>query len=267
MELQKGPRRKATPLEPEKDIAAGTRTLVVGPYLVRSSRTALGSAKAELYSNTRSPHARLEEASGLAAAIDLDVVRATTIMLQALRPATYLGKGKVEELGEFVRDEKIDLVVMDCALSPVQQRNLEKVWLAKVIDRTGLVLEIFGRRARTKEGTLQVELAHLGYQKSRLARWTGRNPDRGRPALPMPESQRCSTRMTKAEVLAEDMLFATLDPTTRAISLPHGCQAILSPIQSDLFQTFRRHSSRHFALRWKMSLKRIFCFTCVTFPK
>lgn len=283
MELQKGPRRKATPLEPEKDIAAGTRTFVVGPYLVRSSRTAPGSAKAELYGNTRSPHARLEEASGLAAAIDLDVVRATTIMLQALRPATYLGKGKVEELGEFVRDEKIDLVVMDCALSPVQQRNLEKVWLAKVIDRTGLILEIFGRRARTKEGTLQVELAHLGYQKSRLVRtWTHLERQRGgygflggpgetqieadrrmiqermiriehdletvvqtrslhrkkRKRVPYPVialvgytnagKSTLFNRMTKAEVLAEDMLFATLDPTTRAISLPHGGQAILS---------------------------------------
>lgn len=283
MELQKGPRRKATPLEPEKDIAAGTRTLVVGPYLVRSQRTISGHAKPELYGNTRSPEARLEEASGLAAAIDLNVVRAANVMLQALRPATFIGKGKVEELGEYVREEEIDLVVMDCALSPVQQRNLEKVWHAKVIDRTGLILEIFGRRARTKEGTLQVELAHLGYQKSRLVRtWTHLERQRGgygflggpgetqieadrrmiqermiriehdletvvqtrslhrkkRKRVPYPVialvgytnagKSTLFNRMTKAEVLAEDMLFATLDPTTRAIGLPHGGQAILS---------------------------------------
>jgi len=283
MELQKGPRRKATPLEPEKDIAAGTRTLVVGPYLVRSQKTLSSHVKPELYSNTRSPEARLDEASGLAAAIDLNVIRATNVMLQALRPSTFIGKGKVEELGEYIHEEEIDLVVMDCALSPVQQRNLEKVWRAKVIDRTGLILEIFGRRARTKEGTLQVELAHLGYQKSRLVRtWTHLERQRGgygflggpgetqieadrrmiqermlriehdletvvqtrslhrkkRKRVPYPVialvgytnagKSTLFNRMTKAEVLAEDMLFATLDPTTRAIGLPHGGQAILS---------------------------------------
>src|SRR5689334_24778763 len=101
-------------------------------------------------------------------------------MLGELRPATYLGKGKVEEFAGLVKSLDVGLVVMDCALSPVQQRNLEKAWGAKVIDRTGLILEIFGRRARTREGTLQVELAHLNYQRSRLVRsWTHLERQRG----------------------------------------------------------------------------------------
>ena len=101
-------------------------------------------------------------------------------MLAEIRPATYLGKGKVEEIAARVKAEEIGLVVMDCALSPVQQRNLEKAFAAKVIDRTGLILEIFGRRARTAEGSLQVELAHLDYQKSRLVRsWTHLERQRG----------------------------------------------------------------------------------------
>ena len=97
-----------------------------------------------------------------------------------LRPATYLGKGKVEEIAGLVKTHEAGLVVMDCALSPVQQRNLEKAWNAKVLDRTGLILEIFGRRARTREGALQVELAHLNYQRSRLVRsWTHLERQRG----------------------------------------------------------------------------------------
>src|SRR5690242_10271353 len=101
-------------------------------------------------------------------------------MLNALRPATYLGKGKVEEISGLVKSFDAGIVVMDCALSPVQQRNLEKAWNAKVIDRTGLILEIFGRRASTKEGTLQVDLAHLNYQKGRLVRsWTHLERQRG----------------------------------------------------------------------------------------
>ncbi len=101
-------------------------------------------------------------------------------MLSAVRPATYLGKGKVEEIAGLVKTENAGLVVMDCALSPVQQRNLEKEWGAKVLDRTGLILEIFGRRARTREGALQVEHAHLTYQKGRLVRsWTHLERQRG----------------------------------------------------------------------------------------
>src|SRR5436305_1663190 len=128
----------------------------------------------------RAPEARLEEAVGLARASDLDVVETGMVVLQAIRPATYLGKGKVDEISGIVKSLAIDLVVMDCAISPVQQRNLEKAWNAKVLDRTGLILEIFGRRARTREGALQVEHAHLTYQKSRLVRsWTHLERQRG----------------------------------------------------------------------------------------
>ena len=110
---------------------------------------------------------------GLAAAIDLEVTEAVIVTLNEPRPATLIGKGKVEELAGLVTAHDAGLVFVDAALSPVQQRNLEKAWKAKVVDRTGLILEIFGRRARTKEGGLQVELAHLSYQKSRLVRsWT-----------------------------------------------------------------------------------------------
>jgi GTP-binding protein HflX len=128
----------------------------------------------------RAPSARLEEAVGLARAIDLDVVQSGIVTLSELRPATYIGKGKVEELAGLVKSLEAGIVVMDCALTPVQQRNLEKAWSAKVLDRTGLILEIFGRRARTREGTLQVELAHLTYQRSRLVRsWTHLERQRG----------------------------------------------------------------------------------------
>ena len=231
----------------------------------------------------RSPEAKLEEAVGLAAAIDLNVVGAVVVTLGEIRPSTYIGKGKVEEIKAVVEAEEITLVLMDCALSPVQQRNLEKAWGAKVIDRTGLILEIFGRRARTKEGTLQVELAHLNYQKGRLVRsWTHLERQRGgggflggpgetqiesdrrllqdrivklereleqvkrtrslhrasRRKVPYPivalvgytnaGKSTLFNRLTRAEVLAEDMLFATLDPTLRALKLPHGTKAILS---------------------------------------
>src|SRR5690606_13578000 len=108
----------------------------------------------------------LEEAVGLAAAIELHVVNAGIVTLGTIRPATYIGSGKVEEIAGIVRAEDAGVVFVDCSLSPVQQRNLEKAWGAKVVDRTGLILEIFGARARTKEGTLQVELAHLNYQRS-----------------------------------------------------------------------------------------------------
>ena len=127
------------------------------------------------------PEARLEEAVGLAGAIDLSIVRSfdRTAGLAAARPPISAAE-KSTRSRAIVRAEDIGLVVMDCALSPVQQRNLEKAWGAKVIDRTGLILEIFGRRARTKEGTLQVELAHLSYQKSRLVRsWTHLERQRG----------------------------------------------------------------------------------------
>jgi GTPase len=227
--------------------------------------------------------ARLDEAVGLAGAIDLEVVDKGIAMLTALRPSTYLGKGKVEELAGIVKSHEASLVVMDCALSPVQQRNLEKAWNAKVLDRTGLILEIFGRRARTREGTLQVELAHLTYQRSRLVRsWTHLERQRGgfgflggpgetqietdrrliaeriakierelegvkstrklhresRKRVPYPivalvgytnaGKSTLFNRMTRAKVVSADMLFATLDPTLRAVDLPHGTRIILS---------------------------------------
>src|ERR1700754_2252893 len=128
----------------------------------------------------RDPEARLEEAVGLARAIDLTIAEAIIAPVGQIRPATYLGKGKVEEIVGLITGHEIELVVMDCALSPIQQRNLEKAWNTKVLDRTGLILEIFGRRAKTKEGALQVELAHLNYQRSRLVRsWTHLERQRG----------------------------------------------------------------------------------------
>ena len=231
----------------------------------------------------RSSEARVAEAGGLARAIDLDVVDETIVKLGQVRPATFLGKGKVEEIAARVEADEISLVFMDCALSPVQQRNLEKAFKAKVIDRTGLILEIFGRRARTREGSLQVELAHLEYQKSRLVRsWTHLERQRGgfgflggpgetqietdrrlisermvrieadldkvkrtrslhrkkRSDVPYPivalvgytnaGKSTLFNRLTRATVLAQDMLFATLDPTLRDVKLPHGSRIILS---------------------------------------
>ncbi len=251
------------------------RTLVVGPYPTRTVHRPGRDA--------RSPEARLDEASALAGAIDLEIVGRELVNLAAVRPSTYLGKGKVEEIASAVHALDVGLLVMDCALSPVQQRNLEKAFSAKVIDRTGLILEIFGRRARTREGGLQVELAHLAYQKSRLVRsWTHLERQRGgfgflggpgetqietdrrlieermarierdldhvkltratnrktRSDVPYPTvalvgytnagKSTLFNRLTQAGVLADDMVFATLDPTLRLLKLPHRGRAILS---------------------------------------
>lgn len=123
---------------------------------------------------------RLEEAVGLAQAIDLDVAGGIVVPVPQPRPATLFGSGKVEEIKSEIEERETGLVIVDHAISPVQQRNLERAWNVKVIDRTGLILEIFGRRARTREGRLQVELAHLSYQKSRLVRsWTHLERQRG----------------------------------------------------------------------------------------
>jgi GTP-binding protein HflX len=131
-------------------------------------------------SSVRDPKARLAEAVGLAVALDLEVREAQVLPLRATTPATLLGKGKVAEIGALCEDLGIDVVVVDDQLSPVQQRNLEKAWQVKVIDRTGLILEIFARRARTREGRLQVELARLDYERSRLVRtWTHLERQRG----------------------------------------------------------------------------------------
>ena len=128
----------------------------------------------------RAPEARLKEAVGLGAAIRLDVVEARLIPLRAARAGMLFGRGAVDDVAETVRSEHLDLVVVDATLAPIQQRNLERAWHCKVIDRTGLILEIFGARARTREGRLQVELASLTYQRGRLVRsWTHLERQRG----------------------------------------------------------------------------------------
>ena len=128
----------------------------------------------------RSSENRLQEAVGLARAIALDVRLTLLVALVRPRPATLLGAGKVDEIAALVRENTADLVIIDHVVSPIQQRNLEKAWGAKVLDRTGLILEIFGERALTREGRLQVELAHLTYQRGRLVRsWTHLERQRG----------------------------------------------------------------------------------------
>ena len=149
---------------------AATTTVIVHPRLKK--RVAEEDGYGE--------RSRLEEARGLAAAINLNVLHAEAVNIAKPNPATFLGEGTVERLADFIKENTVELVVVDGHLSPGQQRNLEKAWKAKVIDRTGLILEIFGARARTREGQLQVELAHLSYQKSRLVRsWTHLERQRG----------------------------------------------------------------------------------------
>jgi GTP-binding protein HflX len=231
----------------------------------------------------RSVAARLEEAVGLAMAIDLEVVDAMPAPMSEIRPATLIGKGKVDEIKAVCENADVELVICDGQLSPVQQRNLEKAWNVKVLDRTGLILEIFGERARTAEGRLQVELAHLSYQKGRLVRsWTHLERQRGgfgflggpgetqieadrraigdriarlkreleevkrtrglhreaRNRVPFPVvalvgytnagKSTLFNRLTRADVLAKDQLFATLDPTMRGVTLPSKRKVILS---------------------------------------
>ena len=232
---------------------------------------------------SRGAEARLEEAVGLALALDLEVRERIIAPLRQLTPATLLGSGKVIEIGHIIELAEASVAVIDDALTPVQQRNLEKAWQVKVIDRTGLILEIFARRARTREGRLQVELARLSYEKSRLVRtWTHLERQRGgfgvmggpgetqietdrrliadkirklkdelkevrrtrtlqrsgRKRVPYPTvalvgytnagKSTLFNRLTQSEVVAEDMLFATLDPTLRSLRLPDGRPAILS---------------------------------------
>ncbi len=232
--------------------------------------------------SARDPREALAEAVSLTEALDLDVVGAELVPLSKARAGTLVGTGKLEEIGATITDREAGLVIVDGPLTPVQQRNLERHWKAKVLDRTGLILEIFGDRARTREGVLQVELAHLSYQKSRLVRsWTHLERQRGGhgflggPGETQIEADRRAlderitrikaqlekvvrtrgqhraarkrldypvvalvgytnagkstlfNRLTGSEVLAKDMLFATLDPTMRAIDLPSG-RVILS---------------------------------------
>lgn len=128
----------------------------------------------------RDPESRLHEAVSLAKAIDLNVVHAESVPVREIKVKAYLGEGTIERLQEVIDENEIDVVILACSLSPLQQRNLEKAWNTKVIDKTALILEIFGQRARTKEGVLQVELAHLTYQRSRLVRsWTHLERQRG----------------------------------------------------------------------------------------
>jgi len=149
-----------------------TRALVVHPDLTAASGQA------------RAPSARLEEACGLALAIGLEVAHGEVVRLNRPRPATLIGGGAVARLHDFVAAHEVAVTVVDHALTPIQQRNLERALQCKVIDRTGLILEIFGARARTREGQLQVELAALSYQRSRLVRsWTHLERQRGGAGL------------------------------------------------------------------------------------
>jgi len=237
----------------------------------------------EIGPHNRSAEARLDEVAGLAAAIGLDVVERVAFRLRSPKAATLLGSGQVEQLAEAARMAEAELVVVDATVTPIQQRNLEKAIGTKVIDRTGLILEIFGERAATAEGRLQVELAHLDYQAGRLVRsWTHLERQRGgfgflggpgetqieadrrlirdRMAKLRKELEQVSrtrglhrdrrrrapwpvialvgytnagkstlfNRMTGADVMAKDLLFATLDPTMRHIRLPGIDKAILS---------------------------------------
>lgn len=166
----KGRTLKARRRAPEETRAPPSRALVLVPVFKSVRETGAH----------HSPENRLEEARGLANAIELEIVDCLLVPVAAPRPSTLFGSGKVEELKGLIAEQQIGLVILDHAISPVQQRNLEKAWNAKVIDRTGLILEIFGSRARTREGVLQVELAHLTYQKGRLVRaWTHLERQRG----------------------------------------------------------------------------------------
>ena len=231
----------------------------------------------------RDARARLAEAVGLTKAIGLEVVAEAIVPLAHPVPATLIGSGKVAEIAAEARGLEPEVVIVNAQLSPVQQRNLEREWKAKVLDRTALILEIFGERARTREGRLQVELAHLTWQRSRLVRsWTHLERQRGgfgfmggpgetqietdrrligerltkikkelegvkrtrglqrkaRKRVPFPVvalvgytnagKSTLFNALTKASVLAKDVLFATLDPTMRGLRLPGGTKAVLS---------------------------------------
>lgn len=257
-----------------------TRAVVLVPIVAAGGQAVSTNGPA---TNPRLPEARLEEARGLTEAIDLHIVHDAVVPLNRPQAGTLIGKGKIAEISRVVADNSIEVVVVDHPLTPVQQRNLENAFQAKVLDRTGLILEIFGERARTKEGRLQVDLAHLNYQRGRLVRsWTHLERQRGgagflggpgetqieadrrilrdkivrlkreletvrrtrtlhrskRKKVPYPVvaivgytnagKSTLFNRLTGSEVMAKDMLFATLDPTLRRLKLPHGQTIILS---------------------------------------
>ncbi len=248
-----------------------TRALVVHPHF-KADRD-----------RRRDPETALAECVALTEALDLEVVSAEVVTLATAKAGALFGSGKIDEIKARVAAGGADLVIVDGAVTPIQQRNLEKAWDVKVLDRTGLILEIFGERAGTREGALQVELAHLTYQKSRLVRsWTHLERQRGgagfmggpgetqieadrraidekiirlkrqlqgvvqtralhrkaRQKAPYPVvalvgytnagKSTLFNRITEADVLAKDMLFATLDPTMRAVKLPGGRKVVLS---------------------------------------
>jgi GTP-binding protein HflX len=250
-------------------VTRGARAVIALPDLGREAR--------------RDPTARLDEAAGLAGAIGVEVEDKLHFKIRAPRPATLFGPGQVQQIADAVLQAEAELVIVDASITPVQQKNLEEGTKAKVIDRTGLILEIFGERAATAEGRLQVELAHLDYQAGRLVRsWTHLERQRGgfgflggpgetqieadrrlirdrmaklrreldqvartrslhrarRQRAPWPVialvgytnagKSTLFNRLTRAEVMAEDLLFATLDPTMREIRLPGFDKAILS---------------------------------------
>ncbi|WP_430476014.1 GTPase HflX [Thalassospira lucentensis] len=255
------------------DTPDAPRVLVFHPELKRADQTA----------SWRDASSRLDEAVSLTGALEFEVVGADIVPIAKVRPSTLFGKGVTERLGLQIKAEEADIVMINGQLTPIQQRNLEKEWKCKVIDRTGLILEIFADRARTREGRLQVQLALLSYQRSRLVRtWTHLERQRGgrgflagpgerqieidrrligdklaklrreleevkrtrelhreaRRRVPYPivalvgytnaGKSTLFNQLTVSEVFAEDMLFATLDPTMRGLILPGGRKVILS---------------------------------------
>jgi GTP-binding protein HflX len=265
-----------------------TRAAVILPHERAAGRERNGLAResgqtGRAAATLRAADARLAEAKGLAQSIGVSIVHSGIVPLRERRPSTLLGEGQVAAAKQAIAEHEVAVAVVDAALSPIQQRNLEKAWGCKVIDRTGLILEIFGERARTREGSLQVELAHLEYQRTRLVRsWTHLERQRGgfgflggpgesqieidrrligerilklrreleqvrrtrglhrraRERVPYPVialvgytnagKSTLFNALTGAGVHAQDQLFATLDPTMRAIGLPSGRTAILS---------------------------------------